>query len=138
MIQVTPHIAIGEDEIHIEFIRSSGPGGQNVNKVSTAAQLRFDVAASPSLPEDVKLRLRTLAGSKMTRDGVLVIDARRHRTQPQNRQDAVDRLLSLLRQAAVRPRRRVASKPTFASRQRRIESKKRRSLTKRLRSQMGE
>lgn len=134
-LDVTDTISIADDELAVEFVRSSGPGGQNVNKVSTAVQLRFDVTHSPSLPEDVKLRLKTLAGSRMTREGVLVIDARRHRSQVQNRQDALERLTALIKQAAVRPRPRRKTRPTLASKTRRLDSKKRRSQTKRLRGQ---
>jgi ribosome-associated protein len=133
MIPVTPHISIDEREIEESFVRSSGPGGQNVNKLSTAVQLRFDVRHSPSLPGDVRERLVRLAGSRMTNDGVLVIIAQRHRTQPRNREDALDRLIELIRQAAVRPVKRRPTKPTKASRERRIEGKKRRANTKHLR-----
>jgi ribosome-associated protein len=133
MIPVTPHISIDEREIEESFVRSSGPGGQNVNKLSTAVQLRFDVRHSPSLPGDVRERLVRLAGSRMTNDGVLVIIAQRHRTQPRNREDALDRLIELIRQAAVRPVKRRPTKPTKASRERRIEGKKRRAGIKHLR-----
>jgi ribosome-associated protein len=107
--QITP-ISIDDDELQIDFVRASGPGGQNVNKVSTAAQLRFDVAHSPSLPEEVRLRLFKRAGSRITKEGVLVIDARRFRTQEQNRDDALDRFATLLRQAAKRPAARLRVK----------------------------
>jgi ribosome-associated protein len=127
MIHVTANIAIDGREIEESFVRSSGPGGQNVNKLSTAVQLRFDVRHSPSLPGEVRARLERLAGSRLTRDGVLVIIAQRHRTQPRNRQDALDRLIELIRQAAVRPIKRRATRPTKASRERRIEGKKRRA-----------
>jgi ribosome-associated protein len=133
MIPVTPHISIDEREIEETFVRASGPGGQNVNKLSTAVQLRFDVRHSPSLPGDVRERLVRLAGSRMTNDGILVIIAQRHRTQGRNREDALDRLLELIRQAAVRPVKRRPTKPTKASRERRIEGKKRRANTKHLR-----
>ena len=103
MLRVTGHIEIDEREIDEQFVRASGPGGQNVNKLSTAVQLRFDVRHSPSLPGDVRARLERLAGSRLTRDGVLVIIAQRHRTQVRNRQDALDRLLDLIRRAAVPP-----------------------------------
>jgi ribosome-associated protein len=135
MIRINPDISIQEDELVIEFIRSSGPGGQNVNKVSTAAQLRFDVAKSPSLPEHVKRRLSQLAGSKLTRQGIIVIDAHRHRTQARNREDAIERLAELIRQAAHVPKRRRSSKPTAASKRRRLDTKRRRSETKKSRSQ---
>lgn len=133
MLRVTAHIAIDEREIEEQFVRASGPGGQNVNKLSTAVQLRFDVRHSPSLPGDVRARLERLAGSRLTRDGVLVIIAQRHRTQARNRQDALDRLLELIRRAAVAPIRRRPTKPTRASRERRIEGKKRRAGIKHLR-----
>ncbi len=132
-MRVTPEISIDDDELTIEFVRSSGPGGQNVNKVSTAAQLRFDVWTSRSLPDAVKPRLVALAGSRMTIAGVLIIDARRHRTQARNRQDALDRLAELIRQAAHVPRPRRKTRPTAGSRLRRLESKRRRAETKRLR-----
>jgi ribosome-associated protein len=133
MIRVTDHISIDEREIEESFVRSSGPGGQNVNKLSTAVQLRFDVRHSPSLPNDVSTRLQRLAGSRLTRDGVLVIIAQSHRTQGRNRQDALDRLLGLIRQAAVAPIKRRPTRPTKASRERRIEGKKRRGGIKTLR-----
>jgi ribosome-associated protein len=133
MIPVTPHISIDEREIDESFVRASGPGGQNVNKLSTAVQLRFDVRNSPSLPGDVRERLTRLAGSRMTNDGVLVIIAQRHRTQGRNREDALERLVELIRQAAVRPVKRRPTRPTKASRERRIEGKKRRGGIKNLR-----
>ena len=133
MIPVTATIAIDEREITEDFVRSSGPGGQNVNKLSTAVQLRFDVRHSPSLPPDIRARLERLAGSRLTRDGVIVITAQRHRTQARNRADALDRLLDLIRQAAIAPIKRRPTRPTRASRERRIEGKKRRSGIKKLR-----
>jgi len=133
MLRVTGHIEIDEREIDEQFVRASGPGGQNVNKLSTAVQLRFDVRHSPSLPGDVRARLERLAGSRLTRDGVLIIIAQRHRTQLRNRQDALDRLLDLIRRAAVAPIRRRPTRPTKASRERRIEGKKRRGGIKHLR-----
>jgi ribosome-associated protein len=133
MLRVTAHIEIDEREIEEQFVRASGPGGQNVNKLSTAVQLRFDVRHSPSLPGDVRARLERLAGSRLTRDGVLVIIAQRHRTQMRNRQDALDRLLDLIRHAAVAPVKRRPTRPTKASRERRIEGKKRRAGIKHLR-----
>ena len=133
MLRVTDHIVIDERELEEQFIRSSGPGGQNVNKLETAVQLRFDVRHSPSLPHEVRLRLERLAGSRLTKDGVLVITAQRHRTQERNRQDALDRLIELIRQAAVVPKRRRPTKPTSSSKKRRLESKKRRGTIKGLR-----
>ena len=133
MIQITPSIAIGEDELEERFVRASGPGGQNVNKLSSAVQLRFDVRRSPSLPDDVRARLEQLAGRRLTRDGVLVIIAQRHRTQERNRQDARARLIELIERAAVAPIPRRATKPTRGSRERRLESKKRRASIKGLR-----
>ena len=131
MIRVTNDIALGEDEILEQFIRSSGPGGQNVNKVATAVQLRFDVARSPNLPDPVRERLKRLAGRRLTGDGVLIIDARRYRTREQNRRDALDRLVALVRKAAIAPTPRKATRPTAASRRRRLEGKQRRGVLKR-------
>jgi len=133
MIRVTADISIDEREIEESFVRASGPGGQNVNKLATAVQLRFDVRASPSLPAEVRVRLERLAGTRLTRDGVLVISAQRHRTQARNREDALERLVGLIRRAAVAPRPRRPTRPTAASRERRIEVKKRRAAVKRLR-----
>jgi len=133
MIRVTPSISIAERELEEHFIRAPGPGGQNVNKLASAVELRFDVRRSPSLPDDVRARLERLAGSRLTRDGVLVIDAHRHRTQARNRQDARERLMDLIQRAAVTPRPRRATKPTAGARERRLESKKRRSAIKGLR-----
>ena len=133
MIPVTGSIQIHEDEIHERFIRSAGPGGQNVNKLSTAVQLRFNVGGSPSLPDEVRTRLIRLAGSRMTRSGVLVITARRFRSQDRNRQDALNRLVELIRQAAHRPTRRIKTKPSKASKHQRLESKRRQGQLKRLR-----
>ncbi len=133
MIRVTDSISIDDSELDEDFIRSSGPGGQNVNKLSTAVQLRFNVRRSPSLPDDVSARLQRLAGKRLTREGVIVITAQRHRTQERNRQDARDRLIELIRQAAVVPVKRRPTRPTKASRQRRLDSKKLRARTKGLR-----
>ena len=132
-MRVTDSITIDESELTEDFVRSSGPGGQNVNKLATAVQLRFDVRRSPSLPNDVAVRLMRLAGSRLTKDGVIVITAQSHRTQERNRQDARDRLIQLIRQAAVVPVKRRPTKPTRASREKRIESKKRRGNIKGLR-----
>jgi ribosome-associated protein len=133
MIRVTSHISIDEREIEESFVRASGPGGQNVNKLATAVQLRFDVRSSPSLPAEVRERLERLAGARLTRDGVLVIIAQSHRTQGRNRQDALDRLIDLIRRAAIAPRLRRPTKPPKASRERRVEAKKHRAGLKRLR-----
>src|SRR5436190_21781376 len=133
MIRITDAIAIDEGELEERFIRASGPGGQNVNKLASAVQLRFDVRRSPSLPDDVRARLERLAGSRLTREGVLVINAQRHRTQERNRQDARERLVELIRRAAVAPIPRRATKPTAGSRERRLESKKHRASLKGLR-----
>jgi ribosome-associated protein len=133
MIRVTDRISIEEGELEERFIRASGPGGQNVNKLASAVQLRFDVRGSPSLPDDVRARLERLAGRRLTHEGVLVISAQRHRTQEQNRQDARERLIELIRDAAEPPVPRRPTRPTAASRERRIQSKKRRAAVKRLR-----
>jgi ribosome-associated protein len=134
MIRITRSIAIDESEIDESFIRASGPGGQNVNKLSTAVQLRFDARHSPNLPPDVRMRLAAIAGRKLTKDGVLIITAQRHRTQERNRAEALERLVELIRKAAVPPVPRRATAPTRASRRRRLEGKARRSALKSLRS----
>ncbi|MGE3148298.1 MAG: alternative ribosome rescue aminoacyl-tRNA hydrolase ArfB [Pseudorhodoplanes sp.] len=133
MIRVTDSISLDESEIEESFVRASGPGGQNVNKLSTAVQLRFDVRHSPSLPNDVAIRLMRLGGKRMTKDGVLVLVAQQYRTQERNRADALERLIALIREAAIRPVPRRATKPTKASKQKRLEGKKRRSGIKSLR-----
>lgn len=133
MIQVNATITIPDREISLTFVRSDGPGGQHVNKTSTAVQLRFDVRHSPSLPEDVRRRLVRLSGRRLSSDGILVIDARRHRSQKQNRQDALDRLANLLQAAAQPPRTRRPTKPSQASRRRRLETKGHRARLKRSR-----
>ena len=138
MIRITPAITIDEREIQEEFIRSSGPGGQHVNKVATAVKLRFDVIHSPSLPEDVKVRLIKLAGKRITEDGEIVLDARRFRSQERNRQDARDRLAALIRRAAEQPQTRRKTKPSAATRTRRLEVKRRRADVKRKRQAPAE
>jgi ribosome-associated protein len=136
MIRITDTISIDEDEIEESFVRSSGPGGQNVNKLSTAVQLRFDVRRSPSLPNDVAIRLMKLAGKRLTKDGVLVIIAQTARTQERNRAAARERLVALIREAAVKPVKRVATKPTKASKTKRLEGKKRRADVKGMRGRV--
>jgi ribosome-associated protein len=133
MIRIDHRISIDERELEERFIRASGPGGQNVNKLATAVQLRFDVRHSPSLPAQVRTRLERLAGRRLTRDGVLVINAQRHRTQERNRQDALDRLIALIQRAAVAPVPRRPTKPTAGARERRLQSKKHRGSIKDLR-----
>jgi ribosome-associated protein len=132
-ISVTDDIAIDESELSESFVLASGPGGQNVNKLASAVQLRFDVRHSPSLPDSVRARLERLAGRRLTREGVLVITAQRHRTQERNRADARERLCELVREAATPPVPRRPTRPTRASKERRIESKKRRATIKGLR-----
>jgi ribosome-associated protein len=133
MIFVTADIVIDEAEISMDFVRSSGPGGQNVNKVSTAVQLRFDVRNTPSLPAEIRERLIRQAGRRVTTEGVLIIQAARFRTQERNRQDAVDRLIELVRRAAEKPKHRVKTRPTLASKERQLTQKRRRGRIKKMR-----
>jgi len=137
MIIITPNIAIDEKEIKEEFVRASGPGGQNVNKVATAVQLKFDVANSSSLPHGVRQRLIRIAGKRMTAEGILIIDARRYRTQGQNRRDALERMGALIRLAAERPKPRKKTRPSMAAKKRRMEGKRRRSETKKMRRRVS-
>jgi ribosome-associated protein len=132
MIEIGPSLQVDERELQIDFVRSSGPGGQNVNKVATAAQLRFDVNAS-SLPEDLRARLMQIAGNRITSEGVLLIEARRFRTQERNREDAIERFAELVRKAAVKPRPRRKTRPTQVSKEERLKEKKRRGEIKKLR-----
>ena len=133
-ISILPSLSLPDSELEVSYILASGPGGQNVNKVATAAQLRFNAALSPSLPERVRIRVLELAGTKATRDGVIVITARRFRTQLRNREDAIERLVALIREAAHRPAFRVATRPGRAARQRRLDGKAHRATIKRGRS----
>jgi ribosome-associated protein len=135
MIQVTDSISLSDDEIKLEFVQSSGPGGQNVNKVASKAQLRFDTN-SASLPEEVRTRLRQIAKNRISEDGILLIEARRYRSQDQNRADAINRLVELIRKAAQPPKKRKRTKPTQASIEKRLESKRRRGEAKRLRREI--
>jgi ribosome-associated protein len=135
MIRITDRIAIDEREIEESFVRASGPGGQNVNKLATAVQLRFDVRRSPALPDEVRARLARLAGRRVTTEGVLIITAQRHRTQERNREDALERLVQLIRQAAVPPVPRRPTRPTAASKKRHREAKRRRATLKKLRGE---
>jgi ribosome-associated protein len=137
MIRVTGRISLDPRELEISFIRASGPGGQNVNKVSSAVQLRFDVRQSQAYSDDVRARLEKLAGNRLTLDGVLVLTAQEHRSQERNREDAIERLLTLIRAAAVVPKVRRATRPTLGSKKRRLESKSKRSGVKSMRSRPG-
>jgi len=132
MLEITPSLNIDERDLLLEFVRASGPGGQNVNKVATAAQLRFDVRAS-SLPEDVKNRLIKITGKRVTNEGMLVIEAKKFRTQEQNREDAIQRFVELVRKAAVKPKLRAKTKPTQASKEKRLKTKKERGEIKKIR-----
>ena len=132
-IEITPRISIDSSELEETFVRSAGPGGQNVNKVSSAVQLRFNLMDSPNIPEPMKRRVAVLAGRKLTKQGVLVITANSHRDQPMNRADAQERLVALLKEGAVAPKFRVATRPTLASKRRRLEGKSIRSVTKTMR-----
>ncbi len=134
MIPVTPRIKLDEDELVESFVRASGPGGQNVNKVSTAVELRFDARHSPNLPDSVKARLLALAGRRVTKEGVIVIDAQRFRTRERNREDALDRLVELIRAAAIVQKARRPTRPTLGSRERRLDGKDRRGKDKALRT----
>ena len=136
MLQITATIAIDESELEERFVRASGPGGQNVNKVASAVELRFDASKSTVLDSEVRERLKRIAGSRMTAEGVILIDARRFRTQAKNREDARERLAELIRSALARPKRRRKTRPSTASRERRIETKRRRSETKRGRGRL--
>ena len=137
MILVNEAIAIREDEVQLDFVQAGGPGGQNVNKVASAVQLRFDTQ-SPSLPEDVRVRLLRIANKKVGKDGVLLIEARRYRTQEQNRQDALERLVELIRQASIPPKVRRKTRPSAMVKEKRLEAKRRRGQVKRLRHTPGD
>ena len=133
MIEITPHLHLDESELEFHFVRSSGPGGQNVNKVATAVQLRFDVDASDSLPDHVKARLRHLAGRRLTSDGILIIESSDRRSQDRNRRQAVERLVDLIRRASVKPKPRKKTRPSITARQSRLKKKRRRGQIKKWR-----
>lgn len=138
MLEISSGVFIDENELRFDFLRASGPGGQNVNKVATGVQLRFDVRSAAGLPQEVRLRLERLAGRRLTDEGVLVIEATRYRSQEANRQDAIERLVELVRHAAKPPKARRATRPTRASKEERLEGKRRRGETKRLRERVEE
>lgn len=138
MLEINPTLAIPDNELAVTFIRASGPGGQNVNKVASACQIRFNFRISPSLTEEVKIRLEKLAGARVTKEGVLIIEAKRFRAQEQNRMDAEDRLRTLIRKALISQKKRRGTRPTLASQTRRIESKKRKGEIKRFRNSTSE
>ncbi len=137
MIRITDNISLHESEIKLEFIRASGPGGQNINKVSSAVQLRFDAARSAALNEAIRTRLKQVSGHRMTADGILIIKAQRYRTQDRNREDAIDRLIALIRKAAQMPKQRRRTKPSAAAKQKRLAAKHRRGEIKRRRRSVG-
>ena len=137
MIQITANISLNESELQLDFIRASGPGGQNINKVSSAVQLRFDAAGSPALNDAVRIRLKQLAGHRMTADGILIIKAQRYRTQDRNREDAIERLIALIREAAQIPKKRRQTKPSATAKQKRLAAKRRRGEIKRQRRSIG-
>lgn len=137
LIQITRTVAINPSELEESFVRGSGPGGQNVNKVASAVQLRFDLINSPNIPEPMKRRVAALAGSRLTKEGVIVITSNSHRDQPLNRAEALARLVALLREGAHPPKPRVATRPTLASKKRRLDSKSVRSSVKKMRTRPG-